>query len=818
MQNLKQIYQITIIIFNTIQMKKLFIVILTMVWMASPAMSSTNIAQGKKNQKTRKKTVEAVKPNPSDAGWEEMNKVLARIKDPVFKNRDYRITDFYNGKDSLYTDAINTAIYYCSHNGGGRVIVPAGVYKTAPIRLLSNVNLHLEDGAKILFTTDRNLFPVVKTRIEGMDCYNLSPLIYARGAENIAVTGKGILDGQASKENWFSMERLRNFKPDEGKEEGTHSHLFNAKDAETPVEKRVYQGSMGIRPQFINFYECENVLLEDITINNSPFWLIHPLFSKNVILRRVNMHSHMGNNDGCDPESCDGVLIEDCDFNTGDDCIAIKSGRDQDGRRVMIPSQNIIVRNCHMKDGHAGVAIGSEITGGCHHVWVENCTMDSPELGRIIRIKSNAERGGEVHDVYARNITVGAVDLAILGMELTYWRVEDGPYRPYFHDIYLENITSKQSRYALHIGGMKVGTQVRNIFVKDCEFNGVKEKEINLLRGVENVNFDNVKINGKKFELKGDGDREVYLFTGHREPALDGLHFLYSYDGLKWDSIPGSFLRPMIGNDKPYYNYEAQKTVKGKYYPAPMMRDPSIIQGPDGTFHLVWTLAWAGEKAFGYASSKDLINWSEQRKITVMADSVTNNVWAPELFYDDELEQFLIIWSSGIRKELRTEADNLGTNGSHRMYYTTTKDFKTFAETKPYYDPGFNSIDGFLYKRAKNDYVFILKDNRKPEYSDLFCVFGKSPYGPFSNPTEKFAPTYSEGACCYKVGDEYLIYFDVYRQTRYGAVSTKDFKTFTPIDNRIEVPIGQKHGTIFKVKESVLKRLLDASKNGATKL
>ena len=137
-----------------------------MVWMASPAMSSTSIAQGKKNQKTRKKTVEAVKPNPSDAGWEEMNKVLARIKDPVFKNRDYRITDFYNGKDSLYTDAINTAIYYCSHNGGGRVIVPAGVYKTAPIRLLSNVNLHLEDGAKILFTTDRNLFPVVKTRIE----------------------------------------------------------------------------------------------------------------------------------------------------------------------------------------------------------------------------------------------------------------------------------------------------------------------------------------------------------------------------------------------------------------------------------------------------------------------------------------------------------------------------------------------------------------------------------------------------------------------------------------------------------------------------
>lgn len=302
-------------------------------------------------------------------------------------------------------------------------------------------------------------------------------------------------------------------------------------------------------------------------------------------------------------------------------------------------------------------------------------------------------------------------------------------------------------------------------------------------------------------------EKEVYMFTSHREPALDGLHFLYSYDGLHWDSLAGSWLKPEIGNKTKYVNSFTGEEVEPKYYPNSMMRDPSLLQGPDGTFHLVWTLGWSGEKGFGYASSKDLIHWSEQRKIPVMADSLTNNVWAPELFYDDEKGEYMIIWSSAIRPERYTAADSLGTNGSHRTYYTTTKDFQTFAPTKPYYDPGFNSIDGFLVKRGPKDYVYILKDNRKPGFSDLFCAFGESPEGPFGNPTEKFAPTYSEGPCAIKLGDEWIIYFDVYRQARYGAVSTKDFQTFTPADDRISIPKGHKHGTIFKVKESVLKKM-----------
>ena len=303
-------------------------------------------------------------------------------------------------------------------------------------------------------------------------------------------------------------------------------------------------------------------------------------------------------------------------------------------------------------------------------------------------------------------------------------------------------------------------------------------------------------------------EREVYLFTGHHEPALDGLHLLYSYDGFHWDSLQGSWLEPRVGNKEPeYFNHHTQRFEKARFAPQSMMRDPSVVQGPDGTFHLVWTLAWQGEKGFGYACSKDLIHWSEQRVIPVMEGEPTDNVWAPEIFYDEEKEQFMIVWSSSILAENYTEADKLGVNVAHRFYYTTTKDFEHFTPKQPFYDPGFNSIDGFVLKAETGKYVLIVKDNRKPGYSDLFCVTADAPEGPYGDPSVKFAPTYSEGACAIRVGDAWLIYFDVYREYRFGAVSTKDFKTFTPIDDQISLPAGHKHGTIIRVSESVLEAL-----------
>ena len=208
------------------------------------------------------------------------------------------------------------------------------------------------------------------------------------------------------------------------------------------------------------------------------------------------MQSQGPNNDGCDPESCKNVLIEDCDFDTGDDCIAIKSGRDEDGRCWNIPCENIIVRECRMKDGHAGVAIGSEITGGCHNVWVENCRMDSPELDRIIRIKSNPMRGGVVSNVFVRNITVGECKESILGIEQKYWHVAEGPYLPLFKNIHLEQITSKKSQYVLHLDGFDDKAQIRNIYLKDCSFDGVEKTEINKITGAKDIHFENVTVNG----------------------------------------------------------------------------------------------------------------------------------------------------------------------------------------------------------------------------------------------------------------------------------------------------------------------------------
>ena len=430
--------------------------------------------------------------------WDEMEEVLARIVPPTFPDKDFLITDYYDGTDSLYTSAIHAAIADCSAKGGGRVVVPAGVWLTGPVRLQSNVNLYLAEGATLLFSDDIDLYDFVLTHWEGIECYNVQPLVYAADAENIALTGKGILDGQAGMNNWYGP-LTRGYMREDGRFVTGKNLLYEWVANETPLEERHLTKACPARPQTINFMNCRNVLLEDFTIHRSPFWDIHPVFCTNVTLRRVTMDSHMGNNDGCDPECCTDVLFDACIFDTGDDCIAIKSGRDADGRRWATPSSNIIVRDCVMRDGHAGVAIGSEISGGFKNLWVENCEMNSPNLQRIIRIKSNPQRGGSVSNINARNITVGECDRAILGIELTYGRTYTGPYPLDFRDITIENVTSKKSRYVVHVDGTDDAVGVRNITFRNCDINGVTEKELSHIVGAENVVFENVKVNGEPY-------------------------------------------------------------------------------------------------------------------------------------------------------------------------------------------------------------------------------------------------------------------------------------------------------------------------------
>ena len=280
--------------------------------------------------------------------------------------------------------------------------------------------------------------------------------------------------------------------------------------------------------------------------------------------------------------------------------------------------------------------------------------------------------------------------------------------------------------------------------------------------------------------------REVYLFSSFHEPADQGLRFLYSYDGYIWNDLNKVFLKPEIGTQK-------------------VMRDPSIVKGPDGTFHLVWTSSWKGDKGFGYASSKDLIQWSEQKFLPVMQhEPTTVNVWAPELFYDKDNQQYIIIWASTIPfrfpKKLEEEDNN------HRMYYTTTKDFKSFSPTKLFIDPEFSVIDAVIVRRKANDFVLVLKDNTRP-MRNIKVAFGNTAVGPYTNVSASFTGSFTEGPSVAKVGDEYLIYFDSYRDKKYGSVKTSDFKTFTDASNQTSVPAAHKHGTIFKANKKILKGL-----------
>lgn len=296
--------------------------------------------------------------------------------------------------------------------------------------------------------------------------------------------------------------------------------------------------------------------------------------------------------------------------------------------------------------------------------------------------------------------------------------------------------------------------------------------------------------------LSCTNDREVFLYTSFREPANEGLRFLYSYDGYNWQKIDPVFLKPEVGSQQ-------------------VMRDPSIVQGPVGIFHLVWTSSWKDDPGFGYAFSPDLIHWSEQQFIPVMEhDTSTVNVWAPELYYDDEDSVFIIVWASTVPFRFARGIEDEYNN--HRLYYTTTKDFKSFSDAELFLDPGFSVIDAFIVKRKKDDYVLVLKDNTRPN-RNLKVAFGSGPLGPYTGISAPFTDIYTEGPSVLKLEDEWLIYYDAYRKKAYGAARTKDFISFEDISDEIVIPEGHKHGTIFKVKEKVLKRLMIKAGTGHLK-
>ena len=441
-----------------------------------------------------------------DDPWSEALQILARIKAPIFPARDFPITKFgavANGKADC-TEAFAKAVEACNQAGGGRVVVPAGEFLTGAIHLRSNVNLHVARNATIKFSRDpKKYLPVVFTRWEGMELMSYSPFIYAFEQKNIAITGEGIIDGQADCENWWPWKGRTGcgWKKGDPEQSKARNLLYEYVDRGTPVSQRVFGEGSYLRPMFLQPYRCQNVLIEGVTLRHSPMWQIHPVLCTNVTVRGVNIEREANasdqtgpNTDGCDPESCRDVLIENCIFATGDDCIAINSGRNNDGRRVAVPSENIIIRGCQMKDGHGGITVGSQISAGVRNVFAENCRMDSPNLWIALRFKNNALRGGRLENFYYRNIEVGQVRDAVLTVDFNYEEGEKGPFTPVVRNVVVNNLRSGKSARVLDLQGFK-NAPIYNVRLENCTFDNVARE--NVVKNVQGLELKNVRVNGK---------------------------------------------------------------------------------------------------------------------------------------------------------------------------------------------------------------------------------------------------------------------------------------------------------------------------------
>jgi polygalacturonase len=434
--------------------------------------------------------------------WKKMEEILKSMKCPSFPKKTFNIIDYGAKANGIFdnTQIINKVIQDCSKNGGGVVLVPKGIFLSSAIHLESNVNLHLEEGAEIIFSTNpKDYLPLVHTTFEGTECMNYSPLIYAYKKTNVAITGKGTINGQANNSNWWSWcgKDVYGWKAGIPNQKKDVENLMNMGEKGIAISDRVFGENHYLRPNFVEFFECTNVLIQDIKVINAPFWVLHPMKSTNVIVDGVSINSHGPNNDGCDPEYSKNVNIKNCTFNTGDDCIAIKAGRDADGRRVAIKSENIIVQNCKMFDGHGGVTIGSEMSAGVSNVYVENCVMSSPNLDVAIRLKTNSKRGGLIENFYVRNIEIGEVKEAVLKIDMFYnvHGNQEGKFIPRIENIYLENVKVKYGgKYSILAMGHKESK------IKNITFNNVKIEKVDQdysIENVDNLNFKNTYINGK---------------------------------------------------------------------------------------------------------------------------------------------------------------------------------------------------------------------------------------------------------------------------------------------------------------------------------
>ena len=530
------------------------------------------------------------------AGWDdaEYQRIEKSILLPNVKlaTRKFVITSF--GAKTTNTaaqnqKAINRLISLVSKKGGGRVIVPEGTWKTGAIEMKSHVELELKKGATLLFVFDTRLYPLVRTSWEGLACWNYSPCIYAYKATDIAILGEGTIDGGGNMETWWPMCGHPRFGYKEGvtKEAqclGSRARLLKQAEDGVDFDQRKFGLGQGLRPQLINFVRSERILIQGVKLLNSPFWVIHPLLCKNVTVKNVTVWNEGPNGDGCDPEACENVLIENSIFHTGDDCIAIKSGRNNDGRLWNQPSRNIIIRNCEMQDGHGGVVIGSEISGGCENVYAENCRMDSPNLERILRIKTNNCRGGLIQNINMRNITVGQCKEAVLKINLDYEPREIcyRGFEPTVRNVSMEGVTCEKSNYGVLIIGRDSVENVSDISVKNCRFNGVQKDPVKITGKTRNVKFDNLFINGSLVLNEADRPYKHYsewLTYSEMKRVPHPYNLDFSPNKPRWSYVMGIEMEGMLDT---YLKYKEGNDSIIRYlqeYPAKMIDEKGNITG-----------------------------------------------------------------------------------------------------------------------------------------------------------------------------------------------------------------------------------------------
>jgi hypothetical protein len=404
------------------------------------------------------------------------------------------------------TAAFARAIEACAQAGGGRVLVPAGKWLTGPIHLRSRIELHLTEGSEVIFSDlPEDYLPPVLVRVGGVELYNYSPLIYARDCVDVAITGPGRLNGNARR--WWEW-RTRETK-----------EIAQLAPKGIPVDQRIFgTPEAAIRPNFVVLFNCKNVLLEGFTIGSGPNWTIHPIYCENTIIRRVHVLSDGPNNDGIDPDSCRNMLIEHCVFDTGDDCVVLKSGYNEDGWRVARPTENVVMRWCSSRKGHGGLVIGSEMSGDVRNVYMHDCEFDRTD--HALRIKSRGGRGGIVENIWAENLKVMNMkyDVVIVTMDYGADRNPAASERaPVFRGLHVRNVEGRGAPAAMVLQGLEDSP------MEDLTFENIniRSTEGVIASWIKRAKFLNVTISpdkGPAFQLTGARDVDLKNVSAATSP------------------------------------------------------------------------------------------------------------------------------------------------------------------------------------------------------------------------------------------------------------------------------------------------------------